>query len=68
MRNRSMRTSIRRYNAAVEGVGPSGGFLVLFDGYGTQEEVGKDAIQLRVAEEEEGSYKGACAAGMHVCQ
>jgi len=30
---------------------------VVFDGYGTQEEVGKDAIQLRMAEDDAG-YKG----------
>lgn len=42
----------------VQGVGAKGGFLVLFDGYGTQEEVGKDAVQLRPAEEDETGYKG----------
>lgn len=41
----------------VEDVGRSGTFIVAFDGYGTQEEVGKDAIQLRVAEDDAG-YKG----------
>lgn len=41
----------------VDGVSPAGGFLVVFDGYGTQEEVGKDAIQLRPADDE-GGYKG----------
>lgn len=46
-----------RYNAVVEDVGRSGTFIVAFDGYGTQEEVGKDAIQLRVAEDDAG-YKG----------
>ena len=32
------------------------GFVVVFDGYDTMEEVGKDAIQLRA--EEEGGYRG----------
>lgn len=48
-----------RYNAVVQGVGADGGFVVLFDGYGTQEEVGKDAVELRPATDEEGGYKGA---------
>ena len=46
-----------RYNAVVQGVSSGGGFLVLFDGYSTQEEVGKDAVQLR-STEEAGGYKG----------
>lgn len=42
----------------VDGVGAAGGFLVTFDGYGTQEEVAREAVQLRAAEDE-GGYKGA---------
>ena len=46
----------RRYDAVVEGV-TAGGFMVLFEGYGSREEVGRDAVQLRAAEDESG-YKG----------
>lgn len=51
---------LRRYNGQVESATAGGGFVVLFDGYGTQEEVGRDAIQLRAAEDE-GGYKGVAA-------
>lgn len=44
----------------MEAVGQTGTFVVVFDGYGTQEEVGKDAIQLRMAEDDAG-YKGGLA-------
>lgn len=44
----------------VLGVGASGGFLVQFDGYDAPEEVGKEAIELRPAEDE-GGYKPVAA-------
>lgn len=46
----------------VEAVGSSGTFVVVFDGYGTREEVGKDAIQLRAADDDAAGYKGRLAA------
>ena len=45
----------------VEAVGTSGrSFVVAFEGYESREEVGKDAIQLRVADGDSG-YKGGSA-------
>ena len=45
----------------VEAVGASGSsFVVAFEGYESREEVGKDAIQLRVADGDSG-YKGGSA-------
>lgn len=49
-----------RYTAVVESVTAEGGFVVVFEEYGTREEVGKDAIQLQQPPEEEGGYKGGC--------
>jgi hypothetical protein len=46
-----------RYNALVQSATADGGFVVLFDGYGTSEEVGKDGIQLQTLDDE-GGYKG----------
>ena len=41
----------------VQGLGSTGGFLVLFDGYGTTEEVAKDSVQLGTADDDTG-YQG----------
>ncbi|PSC74490.1 survival of motorneuron-related-splicing factor 30 [Micractinium conductrix] len=49
------------YTAVVESVTAEGGFVVVFEEYGTREEVGKDAIQLQQPPEEEGGYKGVAA-------
>ncbi|PRW20751.1 survival of motor neuron-related-splicing factor 30 [Chlorella sorokiniana] len=49
-----------QYDAVVEAPGHAGTFVVVFEGYGTQEEVGKDAIQLRGAEDDAG-YRGVAA-------
>jgi hypothetical protein len=60
---------VRRYNAIVDGPSEGGAFVVVFEGYDSKEVVAREAIHLRVPEDDVG-YQGMAAvqASMAVCK